>query len=129
MILKTSTASHRRRPLLGDEQLDDWQPLLSDWWDRFRDDPVTVEELRVALSLDSRVDGPSLPTSLLRPRAKGPDSLKRSLGRRLAALLGWTIGQYTICDGGHDSHHKVRAWRLQLAEAGEMRDSQEGITG
>lgn len=114
MSVKDDTSLPRRRPLIGDEQLDGWQPLLNDWWARFRDDPVTVDELRVALSLDSRVNGTPLPTSLLRPRAKGPDSLKRSLGRRLAALVGWTIGQYTVCDGGRDSHHKVRVWRLQL---------------
>ena len=102
-----------RKPLVGDEQLDQWEPLLTAWWTHFGDEPVTVDELRIALSLDTPENSPAIPTSLVRPRRKGPGSLKRSLGRRLAALVGWTIGSYTVCDGGRDTHHKVRAWRLQ----------------
>lgn len=115
MTTTFASQSPQRNPLTGDEQLDGWQPLLDAWWNRFHDEPVTVDELRVALALDLPHDSPAIPTSLLRPRRKGPGALKRSLGRRLAALVGWTIGRFVVRDGGRDSHHKVRAWRLQLA--------------
>lgn len=107
----------RRKPLNGDQHLDQWEPLLTAWWKRFHDDPITVDELRVALSLDTPLESLPLPTSLMRPRRKGPGALKRSMGRRLAALTGWPIGQFVICDGGRDSLHGVRAWRLKLASS------------
>jgi hypothetical protein len=102
-----------RRPLVGDEQLDEWLPLLTAWWRHFRDEPVTVDELRISLSLDVPGDAVVIPTSLMRPRRKGPGALKRSLGRRLAALVGWTIGPFIVCDGGRDTRHNVRVWRLR----------------
>jgi len=115
--MKATSTIALQTPLRGDERLDEWQPLLDAWWNRFHDEPVTVDELRVALVLDLPHDSPAIPTSLLRPRRKGPGALKRSLGRRLAALVGWTIGRFVVCDGGRDSRHDVRAWRLQLAKS------------
>ena len=104
-----------RQPLVGDEALDEWQSLLTAWWEQFRDEPVTVGELHVALSLDAPNDAVVIPTSLMRPRRKGAGALKRSLGRRLAALVGWTIGPFMVCDGGMDSQH-VRVWRLRCVQ-------------
>jgi len=115
--MKATSTIALQTPLRGDERLDEWQPLLDAWWNRFHDEPVTVDELRVALVLDLPHDSPAIPTSLLRPRRKGPGALKRSLGGRLAALVGWTIGRFVVCDGGRDSRHDVRAWRLQLAKS------------
>jgi len=122
--MKTSITNHTppRKPLVGDERLDEWVPLLTAWWTHFADGPVTVDELRVALSLDTAENSPAIPTSLLRPRRKGPGALKRSLGRRLAALVGWTIGSFVVCDGGRDTHQKVRAWRLRQVQP----DTQQG---
>lgn len=122
MYVTSSTQGPQRKPLTGDERLDQWQPLLNAWWSRFHDEPVTVDELRVALALDASHESLAIPTSLMRPRRKGPGALKRSLGRRLAALVGWTIGGFVVCDGGWDSRHNVREWRLQLAATEATRD-------
>lgn len=123
--MKTSITSPTpmQKPLVGDEQLDQWKPLLTAWWARFGDEPVTVDELRVALSLDTPENSPAIPTSLLRPRRKGPGALKRSLGRRLAALVGWTIGSFVVCDAGEDSHVHVRLWRLQQVQPNTQPES------
>lgn len=122
MYATSSTPGPQRKPLTGDERLDEWQPLLSAWWSRFHDEPVTVDKLRGTLALDAPDESLAIPTSLLRPRRKGPGAFKRSMGRRLAALVGWTIGRFVVCDGGWDSYHNVRAWRLQLAATEATRD-------
>jgi hypothetical protein len=122
MHATSSTPDPQRKPLTGDERLDEWQPLLSAWWNRFHDEPVTVDELRVALLLDLECSDAFIPPSLQWAQHRGPGALKRSLGRRLAALVGWTIGRFVVSDGGRDSRHNVREWRLQLAGPEVTRD-------
>ena len=80
----TSTPRQPRRPLAGDEQLDEWKPLLIAWWSRFGDEPVTVNDLRVALCLDTPHDTLSIPSSLRRPR-RLPHSLAGRLVRSWCA--------------------------------------------
>jgi len=104
-----------QKPLAGDEQFADWLPLVNAWWIRFGEVSVTVDELRVALLLDLECSDASIPPSLQWAQHKGPGALKRSLGRRLARLIGWPIGPFTVCDGGHDSHVHIRKWRLRRA--------------
>ena len=123
MAVTSTTPRPPRRPLAGDEQLDEWQPLLTAWWTHFGDEPVTVNDLRVALCLDTPRDSLPIPSSLRRPRRMGPGAFKRSLGRRLAALLGWTIGPFVVCDGGEESHIHVRMWRLRCGEPGTQQGS------
>ncbi len=118
MDATSTTPRQPRRPLAGDEQLDEWRPLLIAWWSRFGDEPVTVNDLRVALCLDTPHHTLPIPSSLRRPRRMGPGALKRSLGRRLSALVGWTIGPFVVCDAGEDSHVHVRRWRLQCVQPG-----------
>ncbi len=109
----TSQPQALRKPLAGDEQLDEWLPLLEAWWSHFANNPVTVNKLCEALSLDASSESLPLPTSLMRLRRQGPGALKRSMGRRLMALVGWPIGQFVVCDSGRDTIQNVRAWRLQ----------------
>jgi hypothetical protein len=114
------TALTTPRPLqqpLGDAlRPNDWEPILNAWWTHFGDEPVTVNDLYVALALDAGSDGVAIPTSLLRSRRNGPGSLKRSLGRRLAQRVGRAIAQFTVLDAGVDSHAHVRMWCLRRAQ-------------
>lgn len=99
-----------------DEDTLQWQAFFAAWWEHFRGQPVTADDLAQRILSHENLSDEPLPEPLLVNKDRGEGSLKRSIGRNLSRLTGRIFDGRKLCDAGANAKTHVRKWCLTASE-------------